>query len=138
MGCIGVLSERGLRLTPQRRLIVDILHDTKGHLTPDEIIAHVQSRMPGVNKSTVYRTLELLEKASCVFRSELGGKVIYHHAEEGHHHHLVCGECGKTIVCGEDLFAPVEKSLEEKYGFHVGFKHMVVSGLCKECQAKSG
>ena len=137
MGCISALSGRGLRLTPQRRMIVDILHDTKAHLTPDEIIAHVQSRMPGVNKSTVYRTLELLEKASCVFRSELGGKVIYHHAEEGHHHHLVCSKCGKTINCAEDLFATVEKSLEEKYGFHVDFKHVVMGGLCEKCRTKS-
>ena len=137
MGCIGVLSERGLRLTPQRRLIVDILHDTKVHLTPDEIIAHVQARMPGVNKSTVYRTLELLEKASCVFRSELDGKIIYHHAEEGHHHHLVCSKCGKTIDCDEDLFAPVEQLLKDKYGFRVGFKHMVISGLCEKCRAKN-
>jgi len=137
MGCIRVLSEKGLRLTPQRRLIMDIFHETKVHLTPDEIIAHVQSRMPGVNKSTIYRTLELLEKANCVFRSELDGKIIYHHAEEGHHHHLVCSNCGKIIDCDEDLFAPVEQSLKEKYNFHVGFKHMVVSGLCEKCRAKN-
>ncbi len=136
MGCVGALKERGLKLTPQRRLIVDILHDTKAHLTPDEIIAHVQSRMPGVNKSTVYRTLELLEKASCVFRSELGDKIIYHHAEEGHHHHLVCSKCGKTIDCDEDLFAPVERSTGEKYGFRVEFKHVVMSGLCENCKNK--
>jgi Fur family transcriptional regulator, ferric uptake regulator len=136
MGCVGVLKKKGLKLTPQRRLIVDIIHDTKDHLTAEEIINHVHSRMPGVNKSTVYRTLELLEKNSCVFKSELSDKIIYHHAEEGHHHHLVCSKCGKTTDCREDLFAPVERSTREKYGFSVNFKHIVISGLCENCKNK--
>jgi len=66
---------------------VDIL-ETHQHLTSDEIIAYVQSRMLGVHKSTIYRTLELLEEAGCVYKSEMGDQFIYHHAEEGHHHHL--------------------------------------------------
>jgi len=92
--------------------------------------------MPEVHKSTIYRTLELLEGAGCVFKSELGEHSIYHHAEEGHHHHLVCSRCGMTIECDEDLFTPVEQSLAEKYGFRVDFKHLVMSGLCEECRSK--
>jgi len=70
-----------------------------------------------------------------VCKSELGDQFIYHHAEEGeHHHHLVCNKCGRTIDCEEDLFAPVEKLLGEKYGFRVDFKHVVMSGLCEECR----
>ena len=137
MSCVATLKERGLKLTPQRRLIVDIIHDAKGHLTADGIIRYVQAKMPGVNKSTIYRTLELLAEAGCVYKSELDGEFIYHHAEEGHHHHLVCRRCGKTIDCAEDLFAPVQGLLGEKYGFRVDFKHVVMSGLCKECQSKA-
>jgi len=136
MSCLITLKKRGLKLTPQRRLIVDVIHDTSVHLTADEIIAQVQARMPEVHKSTIYRTLELLEKNGTVFKSELGDHAIYHHAEEGHHHHLVCSQCGKTIDCDEDLFAPVEQSLGEKYGFEVNFKHVVISGLCEECRIK--
>lgn len=136
MSCVATLKERGLKLTPQRRLIVDIIHDTHVHLTAEEIISYVQSGMPGVNKSTIYRTLELLEQAGCVYKSALGDQFIYHHAEEGHHHHLVCSKCGKTVDCDEDLFAPVEMSLGEKYGFRVDFKHMVMSGLCEDCRNK--
>jgi Fur family ferric uptake transcriptional regulator len=136
MGCVATLKARGLKLTPQRKLIVDIIHDTKAHLTAEEIIAYVQSRMPGVNKSTVYRTLELLEKTNCVYKSELSDKIIYHHAEEGHHHHLVCSKCGKTTDCEEDLFAPVKEFTKEKYGFSVEFKHVVMNGLCEKCKDK--
>lgn len=137
MSCIATLKEKGLKLTPQRMLIVDIIHDARGHLTAEEIIGHVQDRMPGVNKSTVYRTLELLAKAGCVYKSGLGDDFIYHHAEEGHHHHLVCTRCGKTINCDENLFAPLHKSLMEDYGFSADFKHMIMSGVCVECRSQS-
>jgi Fur family ferric uptake transcriptional regulator len=134
MSCVITLKSKGLKLTPQRMLIVDIIHNVSGHLTAEEITGHVQSRMPGINKSTVYRTLELLEKAGCVYKSELDGEVIYHHDEEGHHHHLVCRECGRTTDCDEELFAPVRETLRDKYGFNADFKHMVMSGLCGECR----
>jgi len=118
-------------------LIVKIIHDAKDHLTADEIIKHVQAKMPGVNKSTVYRTLSLLEQYGCVFKSELDEEFIYHHEEEGHHHHLVCSHCGKTIDCDEDLFALVQRSLKEKYNFRIDFKHIVMSGLCEKCKNKN-
>lgn len=136
MSCVATLKARGLKLTPQRRLIADIIHDTRGHLTAEEIISGVQARMPGVNKSTVYRTLELLEEAGCVYKSELGDDFIYHHEEEGHHHHVVCRRCGKTVNCTENLFAPVQKLLREKYNFRADFKHLVMNGLCGDCASK--
>jgi Fur family ferric uptake transcriptional regulator len=138
MSCIKTLKEKGLKLTPQRRLIVDAIHDIDTYLTAEEIIAHVQSRMPEVHKSTIYRTLELLEKNGCVFKSELGDRSVYHHVEEGHyHHHLVCSSCGKTIECDDDFFTPIEKSLEDKYNFRVDFQHFVMNGLCKDCANKN-
>jgi Fur family ferric uptake transcriptional regulator len=137
MSCIITLKKKGLKLTPQRRLIIDKIHDTDAHLTAEEIITFVQERMPGVHKSTIYRTLELLEEYGCVYKSEMDDQSIYHHAEEGHHHHLVCSECGKTVDCDEDLFTPVEQSLGEKYGFHVNFKHVVMSGICGDCKKES-
>jgi len=133
MSCVATLKARGLKLTPQRMLIVDIIHEARGHLTAEEIIGCVQARMPGVNKSTVYRTLELLEGYGCVYKSELGDEFIYHHEEEGHHHHLVCSRCGKTVNCAENLFAPVQKLLRDKYDFQADFKHLVMSGICGEC-----
>jgi Fur family ferric uptake transcriptional regulator len=136
MSCVNTLKARGLKLTPQRRLIVDVIHEATGHLTAEEITKDVQSRMPGVNKSTIYRTLELLEKAGCVYKSEIGNEFIYHHDEEGHHHHLICSRCGKTVDCDENLFAPLQRSLKSKYNFRVDFKHIVMTGICEECRSK--
>jgi Fur family ferric uptake transcriptional regulator len=134
MSCLKTLQEKGLKLTPQRRLIVDIIHNAGSHLTADGIIAEVQNKMPGVNKSTIYRTLDLLEASGCVVKSESADHFIYHHTEEGHHHHLVCRKCGKTLDCGENLFLDIEKKLVKQYAFQADFKHVLISGLCSDCQ----
>ena len=136
MSCAATLKEKGMKLTPQRMAIIDVVHDNAEHVTAEEIIAAVQLRMPQVDKSTVYRTLEILEKAGCIYKSEFGEQYIYHHAEEDHHHHLVCSKCGKTVDCDESVFAPVEHTLLDKYNFRVDFKHLVISGLCDECRKK--
>jgi len=137
MSCFATLKRKGLRITQPRKAILDFIHDKGDHLTAEEIIDHVHEKLPRVNKSTIYRTLELLEKNECVFKSEYRDRTIYHHADDGHHHHLVCRKCGKTIDCQEDLFAPVEKSLGKEYGFNADFKHVVISGLCGNCRNKT-
>ncbi len=136
MSCNIILKEKGHKLTPQRRLILDILHREGGHLTPDEIIRKVQKKMPGVNKTTIYRTLDLLEELGCVYRSEMDDHSIYHHADQGHHHHIICTSCGKSIDCDEDLFSEIEEKLRKAYKFQCELKHMVINGLCAECQKK--
>lgn len=136
MSCNITLKKNGFKLTPQRRLILDIIHDAHGHLTAEEILDYVQARVPGVNKSTIYRTLELLESLGCVVKSELKDRFVFHHAEEGHHHHLVCRECGQMLDCDESLFSTIAKELQKQYGFQADFRHTVISGICDECRRK--
>lgn len=136
MSCSNVLKSNGFKLTPQRKLILDIIHSSGEHMAGDDIVNIVQARMPGVNKSTIYRTLELLVGLRCVFKSEIDNKSVYHHADEGHHHHLVCRSCGRTVACDEDVFRPVENALASQYQFHVDLKHIIISGMCGECSRK--
>ncbi len=135
MSCDETLKARGLKLTPQRKLILDIIHHADEHLTGEKIVSQVQSRMPGVNKSTIYRTLDLLVHLRCVIKSEMDDKSIYHHADEGHHHHLVCRSCGKTVACQEEFFLPLQKQLEDQYGFQIDFRHVVLNGVCNICRS---
>jgi Fur family ferric uptake transcriptional regulator len=136
MTCSLTLKENGFRMTPQRRLILDVIHDAEGHVTADHIIEYVESRVPGVNKSTIYRTLELLESLGCVYKSRHGDHFIYHHADGGHHHHVVCSGCGRSVDLDDDLFLPVEATVEAKTGFTVALTHVVMRGLCSECRAR--
>ena len=107
-------------------MILDVIHEADGHLKAEEIIDYVQARVEGVNKSTIYRTLELLEELGCVYRTRLGDHFIYHHAEGGHHHHVVCRVCGKSVDLDDDLFTSVENAVSERSGFQVGFTHVVM------------
>jgi len=121
-------------LTPQRRVILDIIHEAQAHLTAEDIYHMVCRKIDGVNKSTVYRTLELLEELGCVVKSEIGERFVYHHAEEGHHHHLVCRRCGRSINLDEASLEPLRQRLEEEFGFQADLKHVVLSGLCDACR----
>jgi Fur family ferric uptake transcriptional regulator len=137
MSCLHTLKSRGLRLTPQRRLIIELIHERPVCLTAEDIITYVQEHMPGVNKSTVYRTLELLEKSGCVYRSEIDNRTVFYHAEGHQHHHLVCEKCGKTLECDNKTMAPLGEELRRKYGFEAHLEHIVITGLCQECRKGS-
>jgi Fur family ferric uptake transcriptional regulator len=135
MSCGQALKSMGYRLTPQRMMVVEALHDADKHVSAEEIYAQVRARYPYANISTVYRTLELLKELGLVTEIALGdGCVRFHPAEKGHHHHLVCQKCGKIIDLPESALAPLEGALSDMYQFKADLKHMAVFGLCTDCQ----
>src|ERR671922_975319 len=88
------LRAKGYRVTPQRQLVLEAVTNLE-HATPEEICTEVQRTARGVNISTIYRTLELLEDLGLVKHTHLGhGPPNYHLAAEAEHIHLVCQECG--------------------------------------------
>lgn len=131
----GELSEQGYRMTPQRMLILEVIENSREHISAEEIYAAVVKKYPHVNISTVYRTLELLKKLSLVTETDLGGgRVKYHPADKGHHHHLVCQECGATVDLEESELFPLKETLLKKYKFIADLKHMAILGRCIKCQ----
>ena len=99
------LRQRGYRLTPQRQLVLEAV-DTLEHATPDDILVEVRKTASGVNISTVYRTLELLEELGLVSHAHLGhGAPTYHLADRHHHLHLVCRDCTKVIEADVEVAA---------------------------------
>jgi Fur family transcriptional regulator, ferric uptake regulator len=133
MSCFVTFKKQGYRITQPRKMILDYIHDRGNNITAEDIISHVHKQLPNVNKSTVYRTLETLEKNRCIYRSEYMNRTIYHHSDDSHHHHLVCRRCGKTIECDDILFENVEKLIAGKYGFRIDLNHLVIDGLCDKC-----
>ena len=133
------LRERGYRLTPQRLMVVEAIHDANGHIGADEILASVRAKYQYANISTVYRTLELLKELGLVVEVDLGeGRIRYHAAEKGHHHHLVCRQCGSVARLDESGLAGLASSLRRDYGFEADLRHLAISGLCRECSGKQG
>jgi Fur family ferric uptake transcriptional regulator len=131
------LRERGLRLTPQRQLILEAVHDL-GHATPEQIHHTVRERAAGVNITTVYRTLELLEELGLVTHTHLShGSPTYHSAAEHQHVHLVCRNCGSIIEVDPDVLRPVTDRLREQRGFRVDIGHVALFGVCADCEEQT-
>ena len=128
-----LLRERGLRLTPQRQLILEAVHEL-GHATPEQIHTAVRERVAGVNITTVYRTLELLEELGLLTHTHLShGSPTYHAAGDDQHVHLVCRSCGSIIEVDPVVLAPVTRLLHEQRGFRVDIGHVSLFGLCVDC-----
>jgi len=132
-----VLRERGYRLTPQRELVLHAV-DELGHATPDEVLAKVREQSAGVNVSTVYRTLELLEELGLVRHTHLSDRApTYHSKATPDHVHLVCRGCGVVIEAAPAEFDHLCAGLQQRHGFTPDLGHLTVFGSCAEC-AKSG
>ncbi len=132
------LREVGYRLTPQRMLIVSIIHDSKGHVTAEEVHGRVVEQYPFVDISTVYRTLQLLKKLHLLNETDLGGgRVEFELTQEARHHHLVCRQCGATSPLDDEMIEPLRARLLEKRGFQADMEHFAIFGVCRGCVKKA-
>jgi Fur family ferric uptake transcriptional regulator len=128
-----VLRARGLRLTAQRQLILEAVHGL-GHATPEQVHAAVREVAAGINITTVYRTLELLEELGLVSHTHLShGSPTFHAVGEEQHVHLVCRVCGAVDEVDPALLAPLATQLEAQRGFLVDIGHVALFGLCATC-----
>ena len=129
------LHERGLRMTPQRQLVLDAVRDL-GHATPEQVCAQVQRAAPAVNITTVYRSLDLLERLGVVRHTHLGHGAPSYSAHEHEHVHLVCHECGTVTEASRLLMADLADRLDAELGFELDVAHVALSGLCRDCRAR--
>jgi Fur family transcriptional regulator, ferric uptake regulator len=128
------LRLRGHRMTPQRRAIVAEIMGTPGHISPQAIAQRVQTRVPGVNASTVYRTLDLLEELGIVSHAHMEQGAEYHRSEHRDHLHLICGRCGRSESRPADDVEPSREEFARHTGFLPDFTHFAISGLCETCR----
>lgn len=132
-GLQAELRARGYRLTPQRQLVLEAV-GTLGHATPEEIVTTVQRTASGVNISTVYRTLELLEELGLVRHTHLGhGAPTYSVSTDDEHVHLVCRDCGVVDEAPPEVVGPLVEALASTRGFAVDVGHFAVFGRCAAC-----
>ncbi|MBI3648200.1 MAG: transcriptional repressor [Actinobacteria bacterium] len=130
-----LLRGRGLRMTPQRLAIVAEVFRTQGHISPSAIARRVQGEMPGVNASTVYRTLTLLEEVGVLQHSHLESGAEYHRAEEAEHVHLSCRRCGSDDALSLKEAAAMQDLIRKRHGFEADLTHFAITGLCTGCAA---
>ncbi len=127
------LRRVGQRATPQRLVILGALHPGE-HLSADEVFARVEGRLPGMNRSTVYRTLELFRELGLVSETDLGEGVRQFELLAGRHHHLICRACGHQTELEDDLVAPLREAIATRHRFAACIDHLAVFGFCPACE----
>jgi Fur family ferric uptake transcriptional regulator len=131
---LETLKQRGYRMTPQRRAIIEEILGSDGHIAALRTAQKLAKKMPGINASTVYRTLDLLEEIGVVSHSHLGSGAEYHLTGEHEHVHLVCSNCGRTESLSLDELKPFRRMLEKNHDFAPDFTHFAIAGLCSRCR----
>ena len=129
------LRSAGRRLTSQRRLILQVLEESDGHLDADALYDRVRARAPDVSLATVYRTLAVLREIGLVEEHRLGEDHGHYEAvRQEPHYHFTCLRCGKVIEFDTRLVAQIEQALCEQEGVRVTGAHLHISGYCAQCK----
>lgn len=129
------LRESGYRVTPQRQLILDAVCALGGHVTPEEVYAHVSEITPTLNQATVYRTLHFLSEQGVITVTQLmNGRFGYEIAGPQPHHHLVCRHCKDSTELPHQMLRQFFGSVENEYDFAIEMDHISFFGLCAACR----
>ena len=114
------LHEQGLRVTPQRRLVLSLLREQGGHLSADELHHLARRRQPHISLSTVYRALDMFEELGLVRALHLEGQQHrYEIVRDGTHHHMICLGCGRVIEFECSHCTETHQDLADHYGFEI-------------------
>ncbi|MGA2586083.1 MAG: transcriptional repressor [Candidatus Aminicenantales bacterium] len=138
------MKDHCARWTAPREEIFSLLIRSQRHLSVKEIYALLHPENPDIGLTTVYRTLDLLDKANLVRKINTGdgqGRYEYNKGDHSdHHHHLICTECGKILNYRDfekeelDLVRKTEEILAKKHGFLIRDHNIEFLGLCEECR----
>jgi len=132
------LAAGGYRITPQRRLILEVLQQGARHQTAEDICASLQQKEPNISLGTVYRNLNILISLGLVTGVDFKDGRIRYELNDSHHHHLVCLNCGNTV---EFPGCNLEETLGDIIGrtrFKITGHILEVFGYCRACQEPDG
>lgn len=134
----ALIRKQGFRLTPQRHVILDAICELGGHVTPEAIYDQVQTRLPGVNRATVYRNLDFLCAIKLVVAAHIGRNTVYEIASTEPHHHLICQNCDAVLPLSDAQVRSFFSQVQATHHFSVDMNHVTLFGLCADCQPKLG
>lgn len=131
---IKLFRQKDLKITPQRRVLFELLVEDDSHPTADEIYQRVLSVMPDVSRTTVYNTLhELVALGELTKVEDLSESGTRYDTNRNHHHHLFCMRCNALIDISRE-FVGVELSPEETAGYQIVKSQVTFYGICPDCQ----
>lgn len=138
-GIQSSLKKKGVRLTRQRRILLELIDRSGRHLDAEHLYQLAKERDPKINRVTVYRTLKLLKEGQLVDELDLmhydGGQHYYETRMKQEHAHVVCLRCGKVEEFYGEPLQRLRRQVESHFGFQVLVARTEVGGYCAHCQA---
>ena len=126
--------EKGLKLTPQRYAIYEMMIHTDSHPTVEDIYHAVQPMFPMLSLNTVYYTLTSLKKAGLIADVPVQEGAARFDANMDRHHHLVCLKCRKIEDLYDDALDQLKISAKSTNGYLVESHRVEFRGYCSECR----
>lgn len=127
-------DKRPLKLTEQRRVILEELRKNRTHPTADEIYQCVRKRLPKISLGTVYRNLEILTGAGLITKLELAGTPKRFDGITESHYHVRCMSCGRVDDVPVESIALLERSLRTLTDYEIVSHRLEFIGLCPDCR----
>jgi Fur family transcriptional regulator, ferric uptake regulator len=135
------LRARKIRLTRQRRVVVQVMESATEHMDANEILARAQKIDPDITQVTVYRTLELLKGFGLIDELDLLHLRGHRHYYESHgprdHIHVACIRCGKVREIESELYEELKKQISKDCDIEISISRTEVGGICGDCRAKA-
>jgi Fe2+ or Zn2+ uptake regulation protein len=136
----AALRQRGIRVTRQRRVILQVMDSAEQHLDVDQILERAQKISPEVHLVTVYRTIDLLKRQGLIDELDLlhlrGDRHYYETHGPRDHIHVACLRCGKVREFESRLYEQLKEQIARDCDIQVTVSRTEVGGICNDCLAK--
>ena len=134
----GSLKERGVRLTRQRQILLELIDKTGEHLDAERLFQMAKEKDPKLNRVTVYRTLKMLKTSGLVDELDLmhyvGDQHYYETRLKQEHAHVICLRCGKVEEFFGEPLHKLRRQVEQHFGFQIVIARTEIGGYCAHCQ----
>jgi Fur family ferric uptake transcriptional regulator len=131
-------ADRGIRMTNQRRAILRVMETARKHLDAAQILRKAQTLDASVDRSTVYRTLQLMKRQGLIDELDLmhihGEGHYYERKLSRDHIHMACLRCGKITEFVSDVFDKLKQQVERDCRFRVLVSRLEIGGYCSTCR----
>lgn len=132
------LQKRGIRLTRQRQLLLDLIEKSGEHLDAETLYKLANARDPKLNRVTVYRTIKMLKEGGLVDELDLmhfgGDQHYYETRKKQEHAHIICLRCGRVEEFYGDPLTRLRRQVEATFGFQILIARTEIGGYCSHCQ----
>jgi Fur family ferric uptake transcriptional regulator len=132
------LASKGVRVTAQRRTLIEIIQNAEQHLDAASILELASKKEPNIDRATVYRTIDLLKKLGLIDELDLmhlsGEKHYYEVKTRREHIHLACFQCSRIEEFSSELFDRLKSQIAKQAGFDIRLARLEIGGLCRICR----